>query len=650
MNVSRSDVIVIGAGISGLTCAALLAKSGLKVKLLEQHYQPGGSCGAFRRNGVTFDQGTAMLYGFGSKGSNPHRYIMSELEEEIEVIKHEMLYCLKYDGTPIHFHSDMDSYFKELEQLFDEDEMAQLKSFYSYIGRLYHKVLVADPICVAPTEIPPKTALKLFVKNPVNQIKMIGLLKKSAGDIVRPYIKSERVIKYLNKLTSTYCYTLVDETPAIMAATMFMDNHFGGVYYPLGSTQQLPGKLEKAVEKYGGSMFYHHNVKQILFDGDRVCGLLADTPRGEVKYETDAIVYAGTVWDLYGKLIPDENSDHETREWAKNIIPTYPSIVLHCLVDEDVIPEGTQPIQMLADNPEAIDEKEITLYILSLADPSICPPGTHTVMAIGPSFRKWPTPEEPDYRSSSYERAKKEETERILTTLEKHLPGFRKALRYNTLATPTTIERYTMKPGGSVTGPKHCMGQELLKRPHARTKWENLFMCGESTVMGTGSPSVTISGISAANMVLRRLGKEEYIWRKGMKDFIKEYRATDLPDNNASSHIRSNALENEKYLALHDDASLCQWCEDAPCLTVCPAEYDIRGILRRIEAGNYRGAYSALGGGIIKKKSNDINCLDCRAPCYEACKGKSGSVPPVKIKNTFLSLNSLLKNETDDEK
>ncbi len=73
MSVKKSDVIVIGAGISGLTCAALLAKRGLKVQLLEQHYQPGGSCGAFRRNGVTFDQGTAMLYGFGSQGSNnPH--------------------------------------------------------------------------------------------------------------------------------------------------------------------------------------------------------------------------------------------------------------------------------------------------------------------------------------------------------------------------------------------------------------------------------------------------------------------------------------------------------------------------------------------------------------------------------------------------
>ena len=645
MSASRSDVIVIGAGLSGLTAAALLAKRGLKVKLLEQHYQPGGSCGAFRRNGVTFDQGTAMLYGFGSQGSNPHRYIMSELEEEIEVIKHEMLYCLKYDGTPIHFHSDMDSYFKELEQLFDEEEMSQLKSFYSYIGRLYHKVLVAEPICVAPPEIPPRTALKLFIKNPIKQIKMIGLLKKSAGDIVKPYIHSERVIKYLNKLTSTYCYTLVEETPAIMAATMFMDNHFGGVYYPLGSSQQLPGKLEKAFEKYGGKILYQNKVKKILFEEDSASGVLVETPGGEMRYEADAIVYAGTVWDLYGKLIPYEISDPETREWAKNIIPTYPSIVLHCLVDESVIPEGTQPIQMLADNPEAIDEKEITLYILSLADPSICPPGTHTVMAIGPSFREWPSPESPDYRSSDYDHAKKEETERILTTLEKHIPGFRKALRYHTLATPTTIERYTMKPGGSVTGPKHCMGQELLKRPHAKTKWENLFMCGESTVMGTGSPSVTISGVSAANMVLRRLGKQEYIYRKGMKDFVKEYRASDLPKLNAGYHIRTNAIEDEKYVQIHDNASLCQWCEDAPCLPVCPAEYDIRGLLRRIEAGNFQGAKAILKEENKANKSNDINCFNCPAPCYEACKGKNDEVSPVKIKNVFISLAGTRESE-----
>jgi len=640
----KSDVIVIGAGISGLTCAALLAKRGLKVQLLEQHFQPGGSCGAFRRDGITFDQGTAMLYGFGSNGFNAHRYIMSELEEPIEVIKHEMLYCLKYDGIPIHFHSDMNSYFKELEQLFNIEEIQQLKSFYQYIGRLYHKVLTADPICVAPSEIHPKTALKLFLKRPVNQLIMMSLLKKSAGDIVRKYIQSERVINYLNKLTSTYCYTLVDETPAIMAATMFMDNHYGGCYYPVGSSQQLPGKLEKAIEKYGGSIHYRHRVREILFEEENACGLLADTPAGEVVFETDAIVYAGTVWDLYGKLIPPEISGPKLRAWAESFIPTYPSIVLHCLVDDKIIPEGTQPIMMLADNPNAIDEKEITLYILSLADPSICPQGTHTVMAIGPSFREWPAPHTPEYRSAAYEDAKKEETERILNTLEKHFTGFREALRYHTLATPSSIERYTMKPGGSVTGPKHAMGQELLKRPHATTKWKNLFMCGESTVMGTGSPSVTISGVSAANMVLRRLNKKEYIYQKGMKDYVKEYRASDLLNRITSTHINANALEDEKYNTLHNEASVCQWCEDAPCNSDCPVEYDIRGILRRIEVGNYQGAHAML---LKNAELHTISCVDCDAFCYDACDEKKGNTPPVNIKNIFNSLDHILQSEPD---
>ncbi len=644
MNKSRFDVIVIGAGLSGLTAAALLAKRGLTVRILEQHYQPGGSCGAFRRNGATFDQGTAMLYGFGSKGFNAHRYVMNELEEPIEVIKHEMLYCLKYDGIPIHFHSDMNSYFKELEQLFNQEEMNQIKAFYRYIGRLYHKVLSANPVCIAPSEIDPKVGLKMLMKHPLNQLIMLRLIRKSAGDIVRPFVKSERVINYLNKLTSTYCYTTVDETPAIMAATMFMDNHFGGCYYPVGSTQQLPGKLEKSLEKYGGRIFYRHNVKEILFEGNKVYGVLASTPKGEKEFHADAIIYGGTAWDLYGKMIPKKITDRETREWAKSFVPTYSSVVLYCLVDEEIIPDGTQAIQMLADNPLAIDEKEITLYIFSLADPSICPPGTHTVMAIGPSLRDWPSPINPDYKDRAYEAAKEVETERILSTLEKHYPGFRNALHYHTLATPTTIERFTLKPGGSVTGPKHCMGQELLKRPHASTKWENLFMCGESTVMGTGSPSVTISGISAADMVLRRPGKEEYIYRSGMIDYVKEYHYSEISRKKRTPYINVNSISDKKFQMLHDEASLCQWCEDAPCLPVCPYELDIRGILRRIESGNFSGAYSALLKKNNGKEEAAIPCIDCQGFCLKACEQKKGDLAPVKNKQIFMDLAKIMED------
>src|SRR5919106_1811741 len=52
------DAIVIGAGIGGLTCAALLARTGLRVLLVEQHYMVGGYCSTFRRSGYTFDAAT----------------------------------------------------------------------------------------------------------------------------------------------------------------------------------------------------------------------------------------------------------------------------------------------------------------------------------------------------------------------------------------------------------------------------------------------------------------------------------------------------------------------------------------------------------------------------------------------------------------
>ena len=61
----KTDVIIIGAGISGLTAASLLAKRKVNVLVIDKSYNPGGSCGTFKRNNITFDQGSAMLYGFG---------------------------------------------------------------------------------------------------------------------------------------------------------------------------------------------------------------------------------------------------------------------------------------------------------------------------------------------------------------------------------------------------------------------------------------------------------------------------------------------------------------------------------------------------------------------------------------------------------
>jgi len=114
--VMEYDAIIIGGGLSGLTAASLLAKSRLKVVVIEKSYNPGGSCGIFKRNGATFDIGTAMLFGFGEKGFNAHQFVFNCLEEPIEVIKHDLLYCMHFKGHVIRFGDDIDNFAEELER------------------------------------------------------------------------------------------------------------------------------------------------------------------------------------------------------------------------------------------------------------------------------------------------------------------------------------------------------------------------------------------------------------------------------------------------------------------------------------------------------------------------------------------------------
>ena len=84
MNAKRYDVIVIGAGMGGLSCGTLLAKEGLRVLICEQSSKPGGYCVNFRRNGFTFAPAVHYLNEFGPN---------SQMKEAFQTL----------DDSPFHF-------------------------------------------------------------------------------------------------------------------------------------------------------------------------------------------------------------------------------------------------------------------------------------------------------------------------------------------------------------------------------------------------------------------------------------------------------------------------------------------------------------------------------------------------------------------
>lgn len=609
----EKEVVVIGAGLSGLTCATLLAKKGLKVKVIETQFKPGGSCGIFKRNDVIFEQGAAMLYGFGEKGFNPHRFVFNSLEESIDMIKHDDLYAINYGEHRIVFYEDINKFINQLIDIFPNEKKGFTK-FYSDMENLYLNVIAEHPTYISPDIVKKEDGLKQLLRHPLSYMKFLGYLNCSAESVLKKYFKDKEVFKFFDKLTSTYCYTKVSETPAVLSAVMFIDNHYGGSYYPAGSTMNLVGKLEKVIEENNGEMIYNTQVEKILVEDNKSIGVKVND--GSI-ISAEFIVYSGTIWNLYKKLINEYISD-DAKSYVESIIPTYPSVVLYSLVKAEVIPYGTLPIEMLVSNKDDIDENELTAYILSIDDKTLCPSNYHTVITIGPSFKEWPRGYEEYSNSEEYKRNKEKEISRILDVLELRFPGFKDNLVYRELATPSTLERYVMKEKGAVAGPKQCLGQHMLKRLHVSSDIEKLYYCGESTIMGTGTPAVTVSGISAANAILRELEIKEYVYEGPCN--IKYINIVKKPFKKSNIIIGNSKVERE----LYNLSSLCQFCEKPNCEKVCKKNIPIRDINRRLAVGNYFGAKKLL----LKQRELCNDCTDkkCEAYCIRSTFNNSVSI------------------------
>lgn len=613
------DVIVVGAGLGGMACASLLAKRGVSVLMIDQQDKPGGSCTSFRREGVTFDVGTAMLYGFGEHGFKPFRFLLNELEEPIEMISHNPLARMTFEGKPIIFWPDVEQYLQELDRIFP-NEKGNLRLFYHDLNIMYDNIVIQNEVIVPPSEFSSKQIMRSIKSGPIRGLQMLKLLNTSTLSLLEKYFHDPEIINFFDKLCSAYCYCSAEEMPGVLAATLFLDNHVGGVYYPAGGAQMLPNKIEKAFERYGGEMLYCTYVEEILITDGKACGVLL---QDGTEIKADRVVANATVWNLYGKLVKPEHIQPKRLAWAQNLEPTYPSMTLYMVVDRNAFPEDIFPWEVFIENRAVIDSSDLTLYLNALVDETLCPPGKLVITAIAPNMEKWPAPGSPEYTSKKYKTQKRAQADLMLDQVEKHFPGFRNHIETLIVATPTTIERYLLKNWGAVGGPLNKIGQEMLKRLHARSEWKNLYVCGDSTVMGTGAPATLVSGVGAANVVLRDMHLPDYDTR----DFSRQYVEIVQTPYKRPVMLGNEAItDNDAWLA----ASQCQWCENPACVRSCPAGFDIPALMRRMEAQNYAGAWRERNRVDPGGHACDEHC-PVKNLCEQRCYRRSYADEPVRI-------------------
>ncbi|KGG11101.1 Carotenoid cis-trans isomerase [Prochlorococcus sp. SS52] len=498
------DAIVIGSGIGGLVTATQLASKGAQVLVLERYMIPGGSSGAFHRNGYTFDVGASMIFGFGEKGyTNLLTRALSAIGEKCETIPDpvQLAYHLP-GGAEVSVSRNYDQFISSLTSLFPHEEKG-IKAFYKVCWEVFNCL---DSMPLLSIEDPAYLA-KVFFKAPLSCLGLARWLPFNVGEVARRHIKDQQLLRFID--IECFCWSVMpaDKTPMINAGMVFSDRHAGGINYPKGGVGVISEKLVKGLEKNGGKVLYKSRVVKIILEGNKAIGV--KLANGEQIYAR-TIISNATRWDTFGgedvkePLIEQSKTPSAELKW-RNRYQTSPSFLsIHLGVKKDCIPNDSHCHHLILEEWDQMEKEQGVAFISipTLLDQSLAPKDHHIIHAFTPSsIIEWKS-----LTPSEYVAKKELDCERLLSKIEKVFPNLKPSITHKEIGTPKSHRRFLGRHKGSY-GPIPAMRLPgLLPMPFNSTAIKGLFLVGDSCFPGQGLNAVAFSGFACAHKIGAELG------------------------------------------------------------------------------------------------------------------------------------------------
>ncbi|WP_392533818.1 phytoene desaturase family protein [Nostoc sp. C117] len=493
----NTDVVVIGSGIGGLSCAALLARYGFNVIVCESHSIPGGAAHAFERNGFKFDSGPSLYSGLSySPSANPLRQVLDAIGSELPCVTYDTWGCYLPEG---YFDTSVgaEQFCEVLMKLRGSEAVKE----WQQLQRLM------EPLASAATAMSP-AALRFdlgavqtvgrfapsLAKHLLNTIK----LTRPFSRIMDGVIKDEFTQNWLNLLCFLLSGLPADGTIAAEVAFMFADWYKPGAVldYPIGGSGALVDALVQGLERHGGKLMLGAHVEQVIVEGDRAVGVrLRD--RQEIR-ASRAVISNASVWDTL-KLLPEKAVPKQFRA-KRQATPECDSFMhLHLGIDAQGLQKNLACHYVVVNNWELgvmAPQNVVVISIPSTLDSSLAPPGKHVIHVYTPGNEPYAIWQGMDRRSEEYAEQKRSRAEVMWQALERIIPDIRSRCEVTLVGTPLTHERFLRRHQGSY-GPAIAAGVGMF--PGASTPLAGLLCCGDSTFPGIGLPAVAASGMIAAN-------------------------------------------------------------------------------------------------------------------------------------------------------
>lgn len=473
------DCIIIGAGVGGLVCANLLARAGLTVLLIEQHFLVGGYCSTFRRKGYTFDAAT-HFYPLLGNPSTITGELLAQLGVTTQWVKMDPVDSFHFpDGSRFTVPANLECYLAKIKSEFPA-ESQQVDNFFAFVRKAYLIGLIRYFRDVPTSRIAPYQDLTLreVLNNYFRDEKLKLLLTGDIGHWGSPPSRTSFVFDSMLRLA-----------------------YFLGNYYPRGGSQVFVDELARRFEEDGGHILMGSMARRIVIRNQAACGV--EVELGSLRNKVRKYISAGAVVsnaDLrqtIDSMIGADLVDPGYLVGVRQLRPTHACFLVHIGLKDIPLADlrTMEGYHWSSWDAESVSTSAFKVFLPTAFDPNLAPVGGQIVIVQKlteldyDSIQDWP----------AHKRAVEE---KILASLENCLPGFSKNIVVKLSASAHTSHRYTLNYHGAMLGWEMSPDQLGGKRPGVEGPFRNLFFTGHWTRPGGGITPVMISAMQVARLIL----------------------------------------------------------------------------------------------------------------------------------------------------
>jgi phytoene dehydrogenase-like protein len=453
------EVVVVGGGIGGLTTAALLARRGVKVCLLERQSQVGGCLAKFEHLGFEFEPTYGLYRGFGP--DEVFDRIFSELGMTAPVVKRlSSAYVVRLpDGAEVSVSTELDEFEQSLRTAFPECSNAAL-GFYRSLAE--------------PSEAHASTLVSSYLQ--------------SCSLRFRSFIDAQ--LQMFLQCSSDTCS--VESAANVLNARSDFWSIDGGA-------QRLADALADSIKQSGGTVRLNAPVLRLAYSSDgQPTGV--DLLNGEQVAATKAIVSNLTVWDTYGKLIGLRRTPREAASVLRGL-RSFGAYLLFLSMDQEAVARlPARRLLALTQSPESErhDPLNSQLFFSCNSVEAVAPSGKLpvTVTALT-NAEEWFSFHE-DH--STHEKQDQQMLEAVWSRLHTSIPELGDAVEVIETASPQTFYETTRRKFGMVGRPDYSAGEvpANLARP-----FPDVFIVSDTTTGGFGLASVADAALSLSDLLTR---------------------------------------------------------------------------------------------------------------------------------------------------